>query len=102
MPAYNLLRCSPTPPYRRYACTVLADDAAPDGFRVVDADSDVVDAEFMYGLRAALRRPVKVMTGVTLDHETQESVDIRRPGDENYLAAAVRQVPGTLLGGIKL
>lgn len=101
MPEYPLHRRVEEPPYTRYACTVIPDEGAEGGFRIGKVAEAVADADFVYGIREALKKPVLAMAGRATKQMAVDSVTTLFPGDEGFLAAAVRQIPGTYLGSAR-
>ena len=97
---YHLWRVYPTKPYHRFACTLVADESASDGFRIVDADPNVADVGFLHVLVEAMNSPMitqihNLVDGVIVDES--HWVRVKEPG---HFEAAVRQVPHSVLRGV--
>lgn len=95
---FHLWRQYPTAPFYRWACEVVADAEAPEGYRVIAHDPIVADTTFFHRLSASMARPVDVLAmkqdkGIVA-HEAQR----KEPGSDDYFAHAIRAVEGAILG----
>lgn len=96
---YQLVRIHSSPPYYRHACVVVEDGKSPDGYRLTDVQAPD-DGPFLHRIRAALTAPVRLTKGASSGDETREDGFIANPGDDGYIAHAVRHVPGCFLGKV--
>lgn len=95
---FHLWRQYPTAPFYRWACEVVADEEAPDGYRVLRHDPIVADTTLFHRLSTAMGRPLDVLvmkqsSGIVA-HEAQR----KEPGMADHFAHAIRHVDGTILG----
>ncbi len=95
---YHLWRQFLVAPYYRWACEVIQDDEAPDGYRVLGSDPIVADTAFFHRLAKALTGPVDVMV-MSQDGDkrvhSRERQEVRSP---DHFENAIRRVEGAVLG----
>jgi hypothetical protein len=95
---FHLWRQYPTAPYYRWACEVVADPEAPDGYKVLKSDPIVADTAFFHRLSAAMTSEhealVRRETRGIVAH-VAERVGRSHP---DHFEHAIRAVKGAILG----
>lgn len=95
---YHLWRQYPTAPFYRWACEVVEDAEAPDGYRVLRHDPIVADTALFHRLSTAMSGSFDVLamkqTSGIVAHEAQR----KSPGSADFFPHAIRNVEGAILG----
>lgn len=95
---FHLWRQFPTAPYYRWACEVVEDDEAPDGFRTLRHDPIVADSAFFHRLSAAMTVPHEVLVMKESSGIVAHAAGRVAPGGPDFFANAIRRVEGAILG----
>lgn len=89
-----------SPPYLRYACTVVEDRKVPDGYRVVSLDAHVATLPFLHSLSAHMTRAQPVRGSVKDGDTVIETVVDAHQGEVGHFAAAIRTIPNAFLSSV--
>ena len=84
-----------TPPYDRYALTVVEDASTADGYRITDHDGAVADSAFLAMFREHMARTALVSFGRELpDGTILDGTKPAAPKEPDHFDTAVRSIPG--------
>lgn len=95
---YHLWRQYPTAPYYRWACEVVEDAEAPDGYRVLRSDPIVADTAFFHRLATAMTAEHEVLAMKQDRTRIAHVAERKSRGTEDYFEHAIRKVKGAVLG----
>jgi len=98
MRTYHLYRRLSRPPFKSWACSIRA--AATDaGYEVVGSDPAVADGGFLALVASHLGKTTRMKIGGTEDGQYWDGTQPVGPGEPGFLGTAIRQIPGTVIGG---
>ena len=95
----HVWRSYPEAPYDRFACTVAYDGATEAGYKVIDFDASIADAQFLHKFAEHMQRPVPVMSGHQEGDAIYERMSWEHAGTEAHFEAAVRMNEGWTVFG---
>ena len=87
-------------PYLRYACTVVKDGNAPDGYKIVENDPHVATLPFLHGMSAHMTRPQSVRGSVKVGDDVFETMTSAHQGETGHFEAAIRTIPNAFLSSV--
>lgn len=95
---FHLWRQYPTAPYYRWACEVVPDEEAPDGFVTLRHDPIVADTAFFHRLSTAMSATHDVLVMKQDSGIVAHAAERKTPGSADHFAHAIRLVEGAILG----
>jgi hypothetical protein len=95
---FHLWRQFPTAPFYRWACEVVVDPEAPEGYRTLTHDPMVADTAFFHRLARAVSTEHEALRMKQSSGIVAHEVVRAKPGDADFFAHAFRNVEGAVLG----
>ena len=95
---YHLWRKYPTAPFYRWACEVVPDPEAPDGYRVIASDPIGADTALFHRLSAAMSSEHEGLVRQETKGIVAHGVERVGKGNPEHFEHAIRKVKGAILG----
>ena len=95
---WHIFRKFQNSPYLRWACGIVEDVHTDDGYRVVDHDPKIADAEFLAGLSFHLHKTHMSRIGKEVGDKIVDGFGQLSPGEDGYFSTAMDRLEGALVG----